>query len=205
MAGHIGGSLYWKPIQKKDARMKSIKLSKLAGSLSLVLALAGTATAAGAAEVNTPAAAASATQKVSLLNGDFAFNLQGYQQQPMPGGAPGKMYVSQAEKRVIILGEDNVPVVARGGTDADFLNGMKSIKDKQKQASPDYKVISEKTEKVKGLDVYHIEATDKMDGKGVQQATLLSTANNKFVVIQVLSGASDKTGHAAAVNSILGK
>lgn len=182
--------------------MKSIKLSTVAGSLSLVLALGGTA---GAAEAPASAAEATDAQPVSLLNGNLTFDLKGYQQQPMPGGAPGKMYVNKAQKRVIILGEDSVPAVARGGSDADFLNGMKAIKEKQKQASPDYNIINEKTEKVKGLDVYHIEATDKMDGKGVQQATLLSTADNKFVVIQVLSGAADKTGHAAAVNSILGK
>lgn len=171
----------------------------------MALALSSTANIAVAAEAKTSAAEATASQKVSLLDNHLAFNLKGYEAQPVPGGGPGKMYVSKAEKRVMLIGEDSIPVVARGATDADFINGMKTIKDKQKQASPDYKVISEKTENVKGLEVYHIEATDKMDGKDVQQATLLSAAANRFTVIQVISGSKDKAGHAAAVNNILAK
>lgn len=185
--------------------MKLSKSMTLAGSLCMAMALSSAANMAVAADANAPAANAAAAEKVSLLGGHLAFNLKGYEMQPVPGGGPGNMYVSKAEKRVLLIGEDAIPVVARGATDADFIDGMKSIKDKQKQASPDYTVISEKTEKVKGLEVYHIEATDKMDGKNVQQATLLSAADNKFTVIQVISGSKDKVGHAAAVNNILAK
>ncbi|NKG30292.1 hypothetical protein HHI26_01445 [Erwinia sp. JH02] len=191
---------------KKEARiMKLSKSMTLAGSLCMAMALSSAANMAVAAEAKAPVANAAAAEKVSLLGGHLAFNLKGYEMQPVPGGGPGNMYVSKAEKRVLLIGEDAIPVVARGATDADFIDGMKSIKDKQKQASPDYTVISEKTEKVKGLEVYHIEATDKMDGKDVQQATLLSAADNKFTVIQVISGSKDKVGHAAAVNNILAK
>lgn len=185
--------------------MKLSKSMTLAGSLCMAMALSSAANMAIAAEANAPVANAAAAEKVSLLGGHLAFNLKGYEMQPVPGGGPGNMYVSKAEKRVLLIGEDAIPVVARGATDADFIDGMKSIKDKQKQASPDYTVISEKTEKVKGLEVYHIEATDKMDGKNVQQATLLSVTDNKFTVIQVISGSKDKAGHAAAVNNILAK
>lgn len=185
--------------------MKFTKSMTLAGSLCMAVALSSAANIAVAAEAKTTTADAAASEKVSLLGDHLAFNLQGYEVQPVPGGGPGKMYVNKAQKRVMLIGEDDIPVAGRGATDADFINGMKSIKDKQKQASPDYKVLSEKTENVKGLEVYHIEATDKMDGNNVQQATLLSAADNKFTVIQVISNAKDKTGHAAAVNNILAK
>ncbi|MGC6389175.1 hypothetical protein ACMV8I_16160 [Ewingella sp. S1.OA.A_B6] len=184
--------------------MKLKKSLNIVGSLCLVTALCGTATLATAAE-KTPAASATASQTVSLLNGKQVFNLQGYEMQPVPGGGPGKMYVNKQAKRVLLIGEDDIPLIARAGSDADFLEGMKTIKDKQKQASPGYTVTSEKTENVKGLEVYHIEATDKMDGKDVLQATLLAAGENKFTVIQVISGAKDKAGHIAAVNDILGK
>jgi hypothetical protein len=86
-----------------------------------------------------------------------------------------------------------------------IFTGLKSIKDQQKQASPSYKVVSEKTENVKGLKVYHIEATSNMDGTDVFQATLIAVANKKFTIIQVISNQKDKPGHIAAVNNILGK
>jgi hypothetical protein len=185
--------------------MKLNKSMTLVGSLCMAVAFGGVANIAVAAEAKTAPADAAASQKISLLGDHLAFNVKGYVAQAVPGGGPGTMYVNKAEKRVMLIGEDAIPVVARGASDSDFINGMKSIKDKQKQASPDYKVISEKTENVKGLEVYHIEATDKMDGNNVQQATLLSAADNKFTVIQVISNAKDKTGHAAAVNNILAK
>lgn len=184
--------------------MKLRKSINLTGSLCLLTALGGAATLASAAEVKAPAAAAT-TQTVTLLNGKQVFNLTGYEVQPVPGGGPGKMYVSKQEKRVLLIGEDDIPLVARAASDADFLEGMKTIKDKQKQASPSYTVTSEKMENVKGLEVDHIEATDKMDGKDVLQATLLAAGEKKFTVIQVISGAKDKAGHTAAVNNILGK
>ncbi|MCU5775309.1 hypothetical protein N5923_22625 [Erwiniaceae bacterium BAC15a-03b] len=180
-------------------------IKKTLGMLSLVATLCGASTMAVAAQTATPAASAPAVQKISLLNGKFAFDLQGYEVQPVPGGAPGKMYVNKQDKRVLIIGEEPVPAVARGGSDADFLEGMKDIRDKQKQVSPDYKVISEKTEKVKGLDVYHIEATDIQGDSHVIQTTLLAVADHKFTVIQIFSGVSNKAAHQLMVNKILAK
>jgi len=175
------------------------------GALCLTAALGSAPMIASAAETTTAPAAAAQTQTLSLLDGKQTFKLQGYEKQPVPGGGPGTMYVNKPEKRVLIIGEEEIPAVARGASDADFLNGMKSIKDKQKQASPSYKVISEKTENANGLPVYHIEATDKMGGNDVQQATLLAVADKKFTVIQVVSNHKDKAGHLKAVNNILGK
>ncbi len=185
--------------------MKLRKSLNLMVSLCLMTTLGGVTSLATAAEVKAPAATAGTTQTVTLLNGKLVFNLTGYEVQPVPGGGPGKMYVSKQEKRVLLIGEDDIPLVARAGSDADFLEGMKAIKDKQKQASPSYTVTSEKIENVKGLEVDHIEASDKMDGNDVLQATLLAAGEKKFTVIQVISGAKDKAGHAAAVNNILGK
>lgn len=185
--------------------MKLRKSLTMMGALCLATALSGTAMMASAAEMQTKTEVAAPAQKLDLIGGKLAFTLKGYEAQPVPGGAPGTMYVNKQEKRVMIVGEEPIPAIARASSDADFLNGMKTIKDKQKQASPDYTVTSEKTEKVTGLDVYHIEATDSMGGKNVQQATLLAVANKKFTVIQVISGSKDKAGHEKAVNNILGK
>jgi hypothetical protein len=175
------------------------------GALCLTAALGSTPMIASAAEAKTAQAANTQTETLALLDGKQTFKLQGYEKQPVPGGGPGTMYVNKPEKRVLIIGEEEIPAIARGASDADFLNGMKSIKDKQKQASPSYKVISEKTENANGLPVYHIEATDKMGGNDVQQATLLAVADKKFTVIQVVSNHKDKAGHLKAVNNILGK
>ncbi|MBP2170848.1 hypothetical protein J2125_004040 [Erwinia toletana] len=180
-------------------------IKKTVGMLSLLAALCGASTMAAAAQTAMPVASVPAVQKISLLNGKLAFDLPGYEVQAVPGDAPGKMYVNKQDKRVLIIGEEPVPLIARGGSDADFLEGMKVIRDKQKQVSPDYKVISEKTEKVKGLDVYHIEATNVMGGNHVVQTTLLAAGDDKITVIQIISGASNQAAHQLAVNKILAK
>lgn len=185
--------------------MKLKKSLNIMGAICLTAVIGGTSVCALAAEAKTAPAAATQTETLSLLNGKQTFQLRGYEVQPVPGGGPGKMYVNKLEKRVVIIGEEAIPAIAQGASDADFLDGMKSIKDKQMQASPSYKVISEKTENAKGLPVYHIEATNKMGGNDVQQATLLAVAEKKLTVIQVISSHKDKSGHLKAVNNILGK
>lgn len=181
----------------------------LVGSLCMIAALGGTAVTAVAAPPDKPAASAAApaagTAKLALLDGKLPFTLKGYDPRPMPGGGPGTMFFSDDGKRIIVVGEDPFPAAAGGVSDKEFFDGMKSIKDRQQANSPDYKVVSEKTERVKGLNVHHIEASDNMDGNSVLQATLLAAANKKFTVIQVISGADDAAGHAEAVNNILGK
>jgi len=190
-------------INTKEFMVKLRKSLNIMGAICLATAIGGTSLMASAAE--TAPAANTQTQTISLLDGKQTFKLQGYEKQPVPGGGPGTMYVNKQEKRVLIIGEEEIPLIARGGSDADFLEGGKSIKDKQKQASPSYTVISEKTENDNGLPVYHVEATDKMGGNDVQQATLLAVANKKFSVIQLVSNHKDKAGHLKAVNNIPGK
>jgi len=185
--------------------MKLNALAKMSAAIFFTAALGCSVNVASAADAKPAAQTANATETLSLLDGKLDFKLQGYEVHPVPGGAPGKMYVNKQAKRVLIIGEDEIPLAARGASEADFLEGMKSIKDQQKQSSPSYNVVSEKTENVKGLKVYHIEATSKMDGTDVYQATLIAAANNKFSVIQVISNQKDKPGHVAAVNNILGK
>lgn len=185
--------------------MKLKKLSTLSAALFFTAALGCTANIASAAEAQPTAKNAAAAQTLSLLDGKQTFTLQGYESQPVPGGAPGTMYVNKQEKRVLIIGEEEIPLAARAASEDDFFTGLKSIKDQQKQSSPSYKVVSEKTENVKGLKVYHVEATSNMDGTDVYQATLIAVANKKFTIIQVISNQKDKPGHVAAVNNILGK
>lgn len=173
------------------------------GSLCVMAALGGVANVAVAADA--PAVTSATAQKLALLDGKLAFTLQGFEKRDMPGGAPGTLYFNKDQKRAIIVGEEPVPAVVRGAADDDFLRGLTSIKEKQQAASPDYKVVSEKTESVKGLKVHHIEATDVMGENKVLQATLLAAGNKKLTVIQVISNPKDPAGHAAAVNNILGK
>jgi hypothetical protein len=185
--------------------MKLKNISTLSAAIFFTAALGCTVNVASAAEAQPTAKTATTTESISLLDGKQQFKLQGYEGQPVPGGAPGTMYVNKQEKRVLIIGEEEIPLAARGASEDDFLTGLKSIKDQQKQSSPSYKVVSEKTENVKGLKVHHIEATNKMDGTDVYQATLIAVANKKFTIIQVISNQKDKPGHVAAVNNILGK
>lgn len=180
-------------------------ISKIATALSFAVAIGCTINVASAANVDATKKSAASSETVSLLDGKQLFSLQGYVVQPVPGGAPGNMYVNKQAKRVLIVNEDEKPLIARDGSDKDFLDGMKSIKDKQKESSPSYTVLSEKTENVKGLEVYHVEATSNMGGNEVQQATLIAVAGKKFSVIQIISNYRDKAGHVAAVNNILGK
>ncbi|MGK9173481.1 hypothetical protein KXR87_09635 [Yokenella regensburgei] len=185
--------------------MKLKKLVNLSAAICFTAALGCTLNVATAAETQKTEQAASSSETLSLLGGKQVFTLQGYEAQPVPGGAPGKMYVNKQAKRVLIIGEEDIPLAARAASEDDFLNGLKSIKDQQKQSSPAYNVVSEKTENAKGLKVYHIEATSNMDGTDVYQATLIAVANKKFTIIQVISNQKDKPGHIAAVNNILGK
>ena len=185
--------------------MKFKNISNLTAAIFFSVTLGCTVNVASAAEVQTTEQKAATTETISLLDGKQEFQLQGYEVQPVPGGTPGKMYVNKQAKRVLIIGEEEIPLAARAASEDDFLTGLKSIKDQQKQASPSYKVVSEKTEHVKGLKVYHIEATSNMDGTDVFQATLIAVANKKFTIIQVISNQKDKPGHITAVNNILGK
>ncbi|TCV96765.1 DcrB/PsbP domain-containing protein [Biostraticola tofi] len=177
----------------------------ITGSFLLATLAWGPVTMANAAEVNKPAATVAESHSLSLLNGKLPLTLQGYEVQHAVGGSPNDMYLNKQEKRVVLIGEEDVPLIARAANDDDFLDGMKAIKDQEKQVSPSYTITSEKNENVNGLKVYHIEATNKMDGKDVLQTTLLSTADNKFAIIQVFSSVKDKAGHVAAVNHILDK
>jgi len=185
--------------------MKLSKFLNITGAMCLAAAVGCTVNVASAAEVKTAEKTATNTETLSLLDGEQVFTVQGYVAQPVPGGAPGKMYVNKQAKRVLLIGEEEIPLIARAASDSDFLDGMKSIKDQQKASSPAYTVVSEKTENAKGLEVYHLEATNNMGGNDVLQATLLAVAHNKFTVIQVISNHKDKSGHLAAVNNILGK
>ncbi|EXU77348.1 hypothetical protein [Erwinia mallotivora] len=184
--------------------MKLKKSLNVIGTLCLMTTLAITAVEASAAE-SQPSATAN-SEVLTLLKGKLSFKLQGYDVQPVPGNGPGKMYVNKQAKRVLIIGEEDVPLISRSLSEQEALESMEeSIKERQKQASPAYTVTSEKTENVKGLKVYHIEATSNMGGNNVLQDTLIATADNKFTVIQIISNPKNKAGHISAVNNILGK
>jgi hypothetical protein len=123
----------------------------------------------------------------------------------MPGGRSGTLFYNKETNRVVIVGEEPLPATARDSSAQDFLDGMKVIKARQQAASADYQVMRELTERVHGLDVHRIDATDDIQGKQVLQTTLLAVGAQTFIVIQLMSSVQDKTGHATAVSNILGK
>jgi hypothetical protein len=189
---------------KKDSSLKKHLASKIKLMFVLAAIIGGSVNIARADDTTTKSHSAADTETVSLLNGKQHFKLAGYVQQPAPEGMPGSMYYNKQAKRIILVSEEPVPLAARAGTDHDFLNGLRSFKDKQKAADPSYTVVSEQTEEKNGLEFYHLEATSNMDGTDVFQATLIAVGNHKFSVIQVISNQKDKAGHIAAVKNITG-
>lgn len=105
----------------------------------------------------------------------------------MPGGRSGTLFYNKETNRVVIVGEEPLPATARDSSARDFLDNMKVIKARQQAASADYQVMREQTERVHGLDVHRIDATDDIKGKQVLQTTLLAFGAQTFIVSQVMS------------------
>jgi hypothetical protein len=169
-------------------------------SLCLFVALSGTASLAVAATPEQPAA----SQSVSVLDGKLPFVLKGVEKSPIPGQSASTMYFDSRTEQAVIVTEGPLPAVRDAKADA-FRVAVDTVKEKQNAASPNYRITSEQTTRVKGLPVYHIEATDDVNGMQLLMATLMAIDKQKIAIIEVMSSASDPAGHAAALNNILGK
>lgn len=176
--------------------------------LALTLGLANMAWAAK------PAPSAPKTQTVKTLDGKFMFTLPaGYTVNPLPpadpksdaAGAKRMMYMNDNEKRVVVTTELPIP---KGGHAADnddeFLTGATAgFIDQQARALPDFKKTAEKRITLRKLGVEQIDSTATMGGGATMTTTFVAGSGQTMSVVQVISRASDATGHAAMVKRIV--
>jgi len=188
-------------------------LSKHAAALVLT-AIASLAVVPVQAAQPKPAAEASA-QKVSMLGGKFVFNLpKGFTATPLPAGdaaqgtagATGTMY-SNATSRTVVIAAENL--IINGATvkddDGAFLDTtMADFAAQRSKALPDAKILSEKslTQKGTGLGLRQLDTSATQGGGPTLDTTLLAASGTRMAVVQIISRASDKTGHEALVKQI---
>ncbi|TVT84800.1 hypothetical protein [Pseudomonas sp. H3(2019)] len=162
-----------------------------------------------------PAAKTAPAQKISALGGKFAFTLpQGFIANPLPGGdatkgtagATGTMYTNQASKTVLIIAENTLPNGLNvKDNDTAFLDeSVSGFATQQREALPDFNKQSEKSLTVKGLGLRQIDSTATQGGGLTLDTSLLAGSGTRMMLIQIISRADDKAGHAALVKQILG-
>ena len=183
-------------------------------SKKAVVLLLAAATSLGALNAYAAKATAKDTapaQKVSLLDGKFTFVLpKGFTADPLPAGptgAKGTMYTNQATKTVVIAAENQIAGGASvKDNDNEFLDGsLASFIDDQRKALPDFNKLTEKslTQKSSGLGVRQVDSTATQGGGQTLNTTLLAASGKRMALVQVISRASDKSGHDALVKTIL--
>jgi hypothetical protein len=179
---------------------------RLIRSLCVLAALSGAANLAVAATPEKLAATTEASsQSVSMLDGKLPFVLKGYEARAIPGHSNSTMYFDSRTDQAIIVTEGPLPVVPDAKANNAFRIAVDTVKEKQHAASPNYRITNERTTRVKGLQVHHLEATDEVNGMPLLMATLTAIDRQKIAIIEVMSSVDDPTGHAAAVNNILSK
>ncbi|WP_460061872.1 DcrB/PsbP domain-containing protein [Pseudomonas sp. S2_A05] len=170
------------------------------------------AAVAGFAAINAHAAKEKVkTEKVSLLDGKFAFVLpKGFVADPLPAspsGAKGTMYTNQTTKTVVIAAENQIPAGQNvKDNDGEFLDGsVSSFIDDQRKALPDFNKLSEKslTQKGTGLGLRQVDSTATQGGGQTLNTTLLAGSGTKMALVQVISRASDKKAHDALIKAIV--
>jgi len=155
-----------------------------------------------------------ATQTISTLGGKFTFNLpKAYTADTLPTGkaedgtadTQGTLYANSATKSVVIVAET---VRNDGATikdnDPQFLDGAVAgfVKD-QSAALPDFKKQNEKKLTFKGLGLRQVDSTATQGGGQTLNTTLIAGSGTHMALVQVISRASDKSGHDALVKTIL--
>jgi len=194
-----------------QARPSSEIQMSLLSKKAVVLLLAAVA---GFGAMNAQAAKAkekAVTEKVSMLEGKFSFVLpKGFVGDPLPAGptgAKGTMYSNDATKTVVIVAENQIPEGKNvKDNDSAFLDGTVSdFIDAQRKALPDFNKLSEKslTRKGNGLGLRQVDSTATQGGGQTLNTTLLAGSGTRMALVQVISRASDKSGHEALVKTIL--
>jgi len=188
-------------------------LSKQAAVL-LLGAIASLVVASAQAAPAKPASDASA-QKVSMLGGKFTFTLpKGFTATPLPAGeaaqgtagATGTMY-SNATSKTVVIAAENIIIDGANVKDDDgtFLDTtMADFAAQRLKSLPDAKILSEKSLKQKGtgLGLRQLDTRATQGGGPTLDTTLLGASGTRMAVVQIISRASDKTGHEALVKQI---
>ncbi|SCZ08159.1 hypothetical protein [Pseudomonas sp. NFACC37-1] len=188
-------------------------LSKQAAVL-LLGAIASLVVASAQAAPAKPASDAPA-QKVSMLGGKFTFTLpKGFTATPLPAGeaaqgtagATGTMY-SNATSKTVVIAAENIIIDGANVKDDDgaFLDTtMADFAAQRLKSLPDAKILSEKSLKQKGtgLGLRQLDTRATQGGGPTLDTTLLGASGTRMAVVQIISRASDKTGHEALVKQI---
>ncbi|MBC2658792.1 hypothetical protein H7A76_25430 [Pseudomonas sp. MSSRFD41] len=155
-------------------------------------------------------------EKVTLLDGKLAFSLpKGFSAAALPGGdeakgtggASGTLYANDDTRTVVIAAQNSIPNGARvKDNDSAFLDDATAgFLVQQSQALPDFKKQAQRSLILKGLGVRQIDSTATQGGGLTLNSTLIAGSGTHMAVIQVISRAADKAGHAALMKQILGQ
>lgn len=156
------------------------------------------------------------TEKVTLLDGKLAFSLpKGFSAATLPvgddakgtGGASGTLYANDTTRTVVIAAQNRIPNGAQvKDNDSAFLDDATAgFLVQQSQALPDFKKQAQRSLTLKGLGVRQIDSTATQGGGLTLNSTLIAGSGTHMAVIQVISRAADKAGHAALMKQILGQ
>jgi hypothetical protein len=145
------------------------------------------------------------THAVSLLNGKIAFTLRGFNVQVDDSRPAGKMYFSQAARRLIFVSEGPMAEPSRVGKDSQMREAAAIIVREQKAMFPNFSLVSETLTSKDGMLIDKLEATDKLTGFDAIKTILLVNAGTQLAVVHVYSHVDDQAQHLAAVRQVLGK
>lgn len=155
-------------------------------------------------------------EKVSMLGGKLTFTLpKGFTASALPAGseadgtagASGTLYSNATTRTVVIAAQNSIPNAALvKDNDSVFLDAaVSSFLSQQAAALPDFSKQSEKSMTLKGLGVRQIDSTATQGGGQTLNSTLIAGSGSRMAVVQVISRAADKAGHAALMKHILGQ
>jgi hypothetical protein len=172
-------------------------------------------TAQAATHAKHPAAKphASTGTDVSLLKGALRFTLPtGYKSEPLPpgdagtgtAGAKGTLYMSDAEKRIVVATELPIQGAAPAAKDDSFLTGASAgFISKQAQALPDFHTTQEQRVTLHGLAAQRIDATATVGGGKTLNTYFIAAQGQQLAVVQVISRINDNVGHETAVKRVI--
>ncbi len=178
---------------------------RLFTSLALMLCALG---------VQAQEAAPTPPQAVSLLQGKLKFNLPaGFTASDLPpgraedgtAGASGRLFVNADARQIVVVSEAPTPDgVAAADDDKVFLSGAaQGFVSQQKQASADYRPLSEDALRAGVLGLRRIDAKGRFAGTPTLNTSLLAGSGPRLVVVQIVSREDDPQGHAGLVQRVL--